>query len=142
MKNENFTYSFNTAKSVEEVFDILLDVKKWWSGLFEETITGKSRQPNDEFVFKAGGGVHNTKQRLIELIPGKKVVWLVTESSLTFLKEPKEWEGTKFRFDLESDGKRTNVTFTHEGLTPEIECYADCSAGWSGYMDKLKIALN
>jgi hypothetical protein len=109
--------------------------------LYEETIKGKSAKPGDEFTFKAGGGVHNTTQKLVELIPGKKIVWSVTKSKLSFLNDPAEWEGTKIRFDLSPDGNRTNITFTHEGLVPEIECYKDCSTGWTGYLDNLKKAL-
>lgn len=142
MKKENFNYSFKTAKPIDDVFAILLDVRQWWSGLFEETIKGKSQMPNDEFTFKAGGGIHYTKQKLTELVPNKKIVWAVTESNLSFLKHPSEWEGTKFRFDLLTEGKSTIVTFTHEGLVPEIECYKDCSAGWTGYLNKLEKALN
>ena len=142
MEKENFSYSFKTQKTSEEVFAILQDVKQWWSGLFEETINGKNQKLNDEFTFKAGGGIHNTTQRLIELVPNEKIVWSVTESNLSFLKDPTEWKGTKFRFDLSTEGKNTIVTFTHEGLVPQVECYADCSAGWTGYLNNLKKALN
>ena len=141
MKQENFNYNFKTSKTVNEVFEILLDVKQWWSGLYEETIKGKSRKEEDEFTFKAGGGLHFTKQKLIELVPGKKIVWLVTESELTFLSDPGEWVGTKLRFDVLPNGKYTEVTFTHEGLVPQIECYNNCSAAWTGYLDNLKKAL-
>lgn len=142
MKKENFNYRFTTNKPITEVFEILLDPRQWWSGLFEETIKGQSKNAGDEFTFKAGGGIHFTRQKLSELVPDKKIVWHVTESNLSFLKHPAEWEGTTFRFDLETDGKNTVVTFTHEGLVPEIECYKNCSAGWTGYLDNLKKALN
>ncbi len=142
MKQENFSYTFKTSKSPEEVFDLLLDIKQWWSGVYEETIKGESRNLNDEFTFKAGGGVHYSKQKLVEVIPGKKVVWEVTASKLTFLSDPEEWNGTHIRFDLSADKDKTILTFTHEGLVPQIECYSNCSAGWTAYLDKLKKALN
>jgi hypothetical protein len=142
MKQDNFVYSFHTSKPVEEVFELLLDVRQWWYGLFEETIQGESNSEGDLFTFKAGGGMHNTTQKLIELIPGKRIVWLVTESELTFLSEPSEWKGTKIQFDLSANGKGTTVTFTHEGLVPQIECYDNCSAAWMGYLTKLEKVLN
>lgn len=141
MKQQNFSYSFKTPRPANEVFDLLLDAKQWWSGLYEETIKGKSQKTGDEFTFKAGGGLHLTTQKLVELIPGKRIVWLVTKSELTFLNDPAEWEGTKIRFDLSADGKNTEVRFTHEGLSPEIECYGNCSSAWTGYLNNLKKAL-
>lgn len=142
MKKENFSYSFTTSKTAQEVFTLLLNIDQWWSGLFNEHIQGKSQKLNDEFNFKAGEGLHETRQKLVELVPGKKVVWLVTESKLSFLKDPNEWKGTKLQFDLAADGKKTKVIFTHEGLVPQIECYESCSSAWTAYLDNLKKALN
>ena len=141
MQKENFTYSFKSSKTVKEIFELLLNIEQWWSGIYEETIIGKSRQLNDEFSFKAGGGVHDTTQKLVDLIPNSKIVWLVTNSKLTFLNNPNEWENTKIRFDLTQEEDKTIVTFTHDGLTPEIECYTACSTGWTGYLDNLKKKL-
>jgi hypothetical protein len=138
----HYSYRFTTAKSPKDVFDLLLDVEKWWSGIYEETIRGKSREPNDEFSFSAGGGMHFSKQQLVELIPDKKIVWLVTESRLSFLNNPKEWENTKLIFDISVVNDRTLVRFIHEGLEPQIECYNQCSAGWAQYLQKLENNLN
>lgn len=141
MKKESFSYSFVTSKPATEVFRILLDVKRWWSGLYEETIDGKSQKTGDEFTFKAGGGVHYSKQKLVELIPDQKIEWLVTESVLSFLKHRGEWNDSMIRFELAADGKNTRVTFTHEGLVPQIECYDSCASAWTNYLDNLKEAL-
>ncbi|MFY0253531.1 SRPBCC domain-containing protein [Chitinophaga sp. 30R24] len=137
MKKENFAYSFTSSKTPEAIFSLLLDVEQWWSGLYGETIKGESRQLNDEFSFEAGGGMHYSKQKLIELIPTKRIVWLVTDSKLTFLSDPGEWTNTKISFDISREQDKTLITFTHEGLTPQIECYNQCSAGWTGYLDNL-----
>lgn len=139
---KDYSYSFTTAKPPKDVFDLLLSIEKWWSGIFEETIRGKSSELNDEFSFRAGGGLHFTKQQLVELIPEKKIVWLVTESNLSFLSNPKEWENTKLVFDISVVNDRTQVRFIHEGLEPQIECYNQCSAGWAQYLQKLENNLN
>lgn len=141
MKQENFTYSFTTPKTAEDVYERLLNVRQWWSGLFGESFTGESKKIGDEFNFKAGGGMHSTTQKLLEAVPGKRIVWLVTNSELSFLSDPSEWKGTRICFDLVPDGKNTKVTFTHEGLMPQIECYTNCSTAWTGYLDNLKKAL-
>ncbi|ANI87957.1 ATPase [Arachidicoccus ginsenosidimutans] len=138
---KNFIYAFETSKTSEEVFQLLLNVEKWWFGLYEETINGASQKLNDEFTFHAGGGAHYSKQKLMELVPNAKIVWLVTDSKFTFVGDEKEWVGTKICFDIIPEGKKTKVVFTHEGLTPEMECYKDCSFGWTSYLDKLKREL-
>ena len=138
MASNHFQFSFVSTKQPDELYSFLVNPKNWWVGLFGETIAGKSIAVGDEFTFKAGGGMHYTKQKLVELIPSKKITWMVTESNLTFLDNTKEWEGTKISFDLEPSGKQTKVTFTHIGLLPEIECYDQCSSGWTQYLQNLK----
>ncbi|GAA0196143.1 SRPBCC domain-containing protein [Fulvivirga kasyanovii] len=141
-KSASFTYSLSATKPPEEVYELLLDVKKWWSGFYEETITGDASQVNDEFSFLAGGGKHFSRQKLAELVPHSKIVWKVIESKLTFLNAPDEWIGTELRFDITKSGDKTTVTFTHVGLEPEIECYGSCSSAWTMYIDQLKQMLN
>lgn len=141
MANQNFQYRFTTSKNTGEVFKYLIDPKNWWLGLFGETIEGNSEYINDEFSFHAGDGVHFSNQKLIELVGDKKIVWLVTESNLSFLKNTNEWAGTKICFDIENDGDKTKVIFTHEGLIPSFECYGSCASAWTQYMQKLQACL-
>jgi hypothetical protein len=58
------------------------------------------------------------------------VVWLVTDSDLSWLKNREEWTNTKMVFELSAQSHSTLLCFTHEGLVPEKECYARCSEGW------------
>ena len=138
MKSQSFAYSFTTSKQINEVFTHLINPQNWWVGLFGETIEGGSNHINDEFSFRAGDGVHYSNQKLVELVTNKKVVWLVTESNLTFLKNTDEWAGTKICFDVENERDKTKVTFTHQGLIPQIECYGGCSSAWTQYLQNLK----
>lgn len=138
MTNQNFQYSFTSSKNTSEVVAHLVNPKNWWVGLFGETIEGKSEELNDEFSFRAGDGVHYSNQKLIELIADKKIVWLVTDSKLSFLKNTNEWVGTKIGFDLEKVGDKTKITFTHIGLIPQIECFGSCSSAWTQYLQNLQ----
>ena len=137
----SFTYSFSTSKSAEEVFRLLQDIEQWWSGLHGETIKGASNKVGDEFTFEAGGGAHYSKQQLIELTPNKSIVWEVTDSKLTFLQQTNEWTGTEIWFDLSNESGHTKVTFTHDGLVPEIECYKGCSSEWPKYLERFQQKL-
>lgn len=137
MHKEDFVYRFTSSQTPEAVFPVLLDVRSWWVGIYGETITGESLQLNDSFSFEAGGGMHFSRQQLVEIIPAKRIVWLVTDSHLSFLSDASEWTNTRISFDIDNEGDKTMITFTHTGLTPGIECYDQCSAGWTSYLVNL-----
>lgn len=141
MKNKNFSSTYLVEQSPKEIFKAITNVRGWWSGLYSEEIEGSSNKLNDEFTFLAGGGAHYSKQKLIELIPTKKIVWLITESNLNFIENPGEWKGTKLIFEITPKGDKTQVRFTHQGLIPEIECYEGCSGAWSQYLDQFLLPL-
>jgi len=136
-ETRNFAFSFESSKTLEAIFDTLIDVRKWWVGLFGEDIKGSSDKLNDEFTFDAGEGMHHTKHQLIEVIPNQKIVWLVTESKLSFVEKTDEWTNTKISFEISKQGDKSIVTFTHEGLVPKFECYENCSTAWTKYLENL-----
>lgn len=139
--SKDYSHQFETLVPREIIFKLLMQPEKWWTGLFEETIKGRSKKEGDVFEFFAGNGVHFSKQILIEIIPNKKIVWEVIDSNLSFLTNTNEWSGTKIRFDIKLKGTNTIITFTHEGLTPGIECFADCSVAWTSYIKRLEAML-
>jgi hypothetical protein len=138
----DFTFGFESSKSVEKIFESLLDTRVWWSGLYSEKIEGTSNKLSDEFTFKAGDGAHYSKQRLTELIPNKKIVWLVVESNLTFLKNSGEWTGTRLCFDIFGKGNKSQIRFTHFGLVPAIESYDGCARAWTKYLENFAKKLS
>ena len=88
---------------------------------------------------QAGDGLHSTKHKLIEVIPDKKVVWLTTYCKLDFIEHKDEWTATKIIFEISTNGNSTELKFTHEGLTPTVECYDACAPAWTQYLEnKLK----
>src|SRR5436190_18509351 len=122
MERKNINATIEVAQPAEEVFHAITDVTKWWSNDFE----GSSTNLNDEFIINHPGQ-HYSKQKLVEVIPGKKLVWLVTESKLDWIKNNREeWTNTKMIFEISTKDDKTILHFTHEGLVPENECYAMC----------------
>jgi len=120
----------------KEVFNAINNVRGWWQGEIE----GSTDKLNDEFAYRMKE-FHFSKQKLIEIIPDKKIVWQVTESQLNFIKDKNEWTGTKIIFDISEINNKTQLRFTHHGLVPDIECYDACSNVWSQLIQQSLFSL-
>ncbi len=132
MSNKNYTTTFTVDQSPEAVFAAINNVRGWWSG--EPGVEGSTDKLGDEFTYRYED-VHYSKQKVTELIPGKKVVWHVVDANLNFTQDKTEWKGTNIAFDIAKKGDKTEVRFTHLGLVPEIECFDECSSAWGGYVN-------
>ncbi|MEO6637294.1 MAG: SRPBCC domain-containing protein [Ginsengibacter sp.] len=130
-QQKDFTTSIIVDKSPTEVFGAINNVRGWWQG----EINGDTEKIDDEFTYQMGD-VHFSKQKIVESIPDKKIVWQVNDSNLSFVTRADEWTGTTIEFDIEHEGKTTKITFTHHGLVPAVECYSACSGGWAGVIEK------
>lgn len=76
--------------------------------------------------------------------PIKKIVWLVTDSLIDIpdLKNQTEWINTKIAWEIFSKDNQTELTLTHFGLTPQIECYNICENGWHNFTSSLVEFIN
>jgi hypothetical protein len=126
---KNLTTAFTVDQTPEEAFAAINNVRGWWSGQIE----GRTDKLGAEFTYRYKK-LHYSKQRITELIPGKRVVWLVLDSYLSFIKDKTEWNGTKITFEVLKKGTKTEVRFTHVGLLRDHECFNDCSNAWGFYI--------
>lgn len=136
MNNKNYHTSITVEKSPAAVFAAINKVGAWWQG----DIKGNTGNLLDLFIYQMGG-IHFSKQQVVELIAEKKIVWLVTESNINFVADKNEWLGTKIIFDIQAEGDKTTIRFTHEGLVPAIECYGGCSGAWEQLIEKSLYSL-
>ena len=130
MNNQHYTVSLLVDQTPQEAFQAINNVNGWWT----ENVVGSSKKLNDEFEYRMPD-IHYSRQKVVELIPDERIVWLVTDSNLSSFKDKKEWNGTKIIFEIKeingkSDSYRTQMRFTHIGLTPKFQCYGDCSGAW------------
>ena len=126
----DFTTSFTVDRSPAEVFAAINDVRGWWTG----DIEGPTAAVGDEFTYRYED-VHRSTQRVTELVPGRRVVWLVTDARLSFTDDPAEWTGTQVVFDIRAGDAGTEVRFQHVGLSPDVDCYESCSSAWAHYVN-------
>jgi hypothetical protein len=136
MTTSNFTTTILVDQTPAEVFNAINNVGGWWQG----EVKGNTTKLGDEFDYRMQE-FHFSKQKLVEVIPNQKIVWLVTDSKLNFAKDKSEWTGTKIIFEISQINNQTQLRFTHEGLTPKFECYGGCSGAWTDLIQQSLFSL-
>jgi uncharacterized protein YndB with AHSA1/START domain len=127
----DFKMAFTVPMTADKVFDAINNVRGWWIG----NIEGTTDKVGAKFVYKYKYA-HDTTQEILELVPNKKIVWKVIKSDIYFVKNKKEWLGTKIIFKLIAIKDATEIHFTHEGLNPSLQCHDGCAEGWNFYLGK------
>lgn len=130
MNHDGFSASFTVDQSPQEVFNAINNVRGWWSG----TIEGETDKLGAEFTYRYKD-FHRSRQKVTELVPGKRVVWQVTDADLNSFNRKTEWIGTEIIFEIEGKSGATELRFTHVGLVPAFECYGDCSGAWGALVE-------
>jgi Activator of Hsp90 ATPase homolog 1-like protein len=130
MEKKDYQKTISVNASAEEAFQKISEVNKWWSASFK----GSAKKLND--VFSVHFGETYVDFKVVEAVPNKKVVWLVTDCNLHWINNKTEWKDTKVVFELFPQKEKTKVIMTHAGLVPEVECYKDCKVGWDFYIEK------
>ncbi|TDQ25709.1 SRPBCC family protein [Tenacibaculum caenipelagi] len=129
MENNNYTTTITVSKGATTAFSAIKNFRAWWS----EEIEGNTDQLGETFFYHYKN-IHLCKLKLIETVPNKKLVYLVIDNEFNFVKDKTEWVNTKLVFDISEENGQTKVTFIHDGLTPEGECYEVCNDAWTGYI--------
>jgi uncharacterized protein YndB with AHSA1/START domain len=136
MKSQDLTFSITVDRTPEEVFAAIQEVGSWWPG----EIKGDTDRLGGVFTYRYKD-MHRSTQKITEWVPGKRVAWHVTESYLSFVKDKEEWTGTEMVFEINAKGGKTELKFTHLGLTPKVECYGACSDGWGHIITECLLAF-
>jgi hypothetical protein len=128
----DINFEFNVAVSAELAYAAISNVKGWW---IRET-EGPTSALGDSFTVnfnKEGAFVRFT---VTEAKPGSRYVWHVEDCFLPWFADKTEWNGTDVIFDIAATKGGSSVAMMHRGLTPEVECYTMCNAGWEGHVMK------
>lgn len=126
MNKEDFSTSFTVNQPPEVVFNAINNVYGWWGG----EVKGTKDELGGEFTYR-WKDQHFTKQKIIEFIPNKKIVWKVSDCNIPSLQDTEEWNDTQITFEISKSGDQTDVKFTHKGLVPSFECYDSCARDWT-----------
>ena len=128
MKQRNLNYKFSAAKTPEEIFDKICMVSRWWT----TDVEGVIEKLNDEFTVYFGDSF--VKLEVMQIIPGKKMSWLIKNCCWSFLQNKTEWNATTIIWSITANGNLTELSITHVGLVQGAECFDICKEGWGLYV--------
>lgn len=129
METKDFNCTITASIGASEATKRISNIPGWWGVFF----SGSSEKQGDKFIIKMGGESY-FDVTVEQLIPGKRIVWLVTDCNMPWYSDKNEWCNTKMIFDLSENNGQTTLHFTHEGVVPGIECYQDCESGWTHWI--------
>jgi hypothetical protein len=118
------------SSSLNDVYKTLTTcegLSAWWTN----DTQGESKV-GGELKFRFGDGGFDMK--VLELQPGKRVLWQVVDG-------PEEWIDTKISWDLRQEGDWTIVFFKHQGWKEPVEFMHHCSTKWGVFLLSLKSLL-
>jgi len=131
MEGTDYTATILVEQTTEEAFNAIKNFRAWWS----EEIEGRTDVLNEVFFYHYQD-IHLCKLKLIEMVPDKKLVYLVLDNQFSFTNDKSEWINTKLIFKVSREGDKTMIHFTHKGLVPDYECYNVCFDAWTTYIKK------
>ncbi len=136
MSAKDYNCTFRVPKTAQEVYHAAGNVAGWWMANAE----GSTKAADDVFDIRLSE-TSWVSFRVTEAIPGRRLVWLVTDCLLDWLKDIKEWKDTTITFEITANDGGAQVSMTHAGITPDVECYESCRKGWDQYVGTSLVKL-
>lgn len=124
----DFTTTFTAPVTPSAAFEATTRPHAWWN----EMVEGRAAEVGDTFTYDVPG-LHHSEFEVVEARPGARLTWKVVRSGART--ELDEWIGTEILFEFAPDPAGTRVTFTHRGLSPNLECHGVCATAWSHHLE-------
>ena len=103
MEKKDYHRTITVKPSADEAMKKISQVNRWWA----HDVTGKTEKLNDTFSVRFGETFVDFQ--ISELVPGKKMVWRVTDCNLHWIKDKKEWKNTEVVFEISSKNNLTKI---------------------------------
>lgn len=135
----NYQESIRVTASRDASFQaVATQMDKWWT----ETTDGGLARVGDKVTahFPPDYGYWTFEALVVEKSSRLEMVCIDAHHKVEG--QPKEidqeWLGTKIIWAFEAIGDKTEITMTHNGLTPTLNCWEICLDGWNHFF---KISL-
>jgi len=129
MEQQNYHCTITVPVTPAEALEKISRVGEWWAVNFK----GNANDLQSRFTVHFARTTWSLME-IAEVDPGRRIVWKVVDCFLPIFKDPYLWKDNRITWDLAKDGARTQITMTHVGLVPGVECYEDCRKGWNFYV--------
>jgi len=110
MQQQDYHCSFTAAVTPKEAFEGINNISGWWAKHLE----GSTKELHD--IFTARFGETFVTMKIIESIPGKKIVWQVTDCNLHWQDDKTEWNDTRIVWEITAADGAVRIDMTHIGL--------------------------
>ncbi len=128
----DYARTMTIAAPCGTVFDALATVdgpKGWWT-----TRVSGSAETGGSLRFVYPGVEGHALMHVDQAVRPNSVQWACVENTIL-----PDWVDTVIVFDLtECSPDRCVLNFRHRGLTPALECFDLCQAGWNRFLPSLK----
>ncbi|MBS0521656.1 MAG: SRPBCC domain-containing protein [Proteobacteria bacterium] len=124
-------HKIGIQSSVDEAYKALTTregLAAWWT---RDTLDESEAGGTVRFRFWGNQGFD---MKVLELDPGKRVLWQVVDG-------PEDWLGTKVSFDLAQEEDYAVVRFKHAGWKAPVDFMHHCSTKWGMFLMSLKSVL-
>jgi len=128
--SDDYTYGMQVHAPLAQIIEALTDdtvISRWW------TAVTRSERHGDEVQLFMGGDAPAVVFTVEHAPATSEVTWAVTDCAVMA-----DWVGTKPSFAVQpSDDGTFSIAFRHVGLSPALECFDQCRAGWNHFMPSL-----
>ena len=122
---QHLVFIKSTPEKIYTAITTQQGIASWWS-------VNNNANPETGSVYRISfGGDYYKEIKVIEQIPGKRVVWDI-------LYAHPEWLNTKVTFDIKMGKERVELRFSHCGWREYTDMFAQCSYHWAIYLGNLK----
>ncbi|PCJ97130.1 MAG: hypothetical protein COA50_05685 [Flavobacteriaceae bacterium] len=124
-KLENYTLEIAVKGSASKAFTALSQhVHLWWGAT-----TNATSNVGDEFTVSFGDA--NWSFRVTDFVANAKITWECIGGNPDF---NAEWIGDTLYWTIEQIGDTVKISLVQVGLTPDMNCYDICNAGWNFFI--------
>lgn len=143
MKSENYQSSITVSATPGVAYAALTQgFSLWWTqcdAVFDKV--------GDRIKFCFPPNVSNWTFEAVRLVPNDLVELECIDAFHKIIEKPNasktEWLGSRLIWKLLPEKDRTRIVFEHLGLSPKLDCYDVCEAGWDFFfMESLKLYLD
>ncbi|MCG3268798.1 SRPBCC domain-containing protein [Yoonia sp. I 8.24] len=131
----NYQEKIQVSASQDACFKaVATQMEKWWT----ETIEGGLKAVGDKVTarFPPDYGYWTFEASVMK--GSSRLEMICVDAHHRVEGQPKEidqeWLGTKIIWEFEVIAGKTEITMTHDGLTPTLNCWGICLDGWNHFL--------